>query len=49
MEKTNNVFLYMYVHMRISRGYDEVGFLRNRLASLDALENYEIIVQKLLN
>ena len=32
------IILYMYARMRISHGYDEVGFLRNRLASLDAPE-----------
>ena len=47
MKEINIVVLYMYARTRISHGYDEVGFSRNRLASLDAPEKYEIIVQKL--
>ena len=46
MKKIAIVILYMYARTRISHGYDEVGFSRNRLASLDAPEKYQIIVQK---
>ena len=40
MKEINIVVLYMYARLRRGR------FSRNRLASLDAPEKYEIIVQK---